>query len=63
MEAVNSINSGSVDNVHLYTMFEGADTLENMWKVMGIFREQIVAIQKDDFSINGRMEISRWRFS
>ena len=62
MEAVNSINSGSVDKVHLYTMFEGADTLENMWKVMGIFREQIVAIQKDDFSINGRMEISRWRF-
>ena len=63
MEAVNSINSGSVDNVHLYTIFEGADTLENMWKEMGIFREQIVAIQKDDFSINGRMEISRWRFS
>eukprot|EP00795_Rhopilema_esculentum_P009881 gene9881-18470_t len=33
VKAVNSINSGSVDNVHLYTMFEGADTLENMWKI------------------------------
>ena len=54
VEIINSITSGSVDNVHLFCMFEAADTLENMWKVFGIFREQIVAIQKDDFSIDGR---------
>ena len=51
---INSISCGSVDNVHLYCMFEGADTLENMWKVLGIVREQSDAIHKDDFNIRGR---------
>ena len=30
VEIINSIRCGSVDNIHLYCMFEGADTLENM---------------------------------
>ena len=48
VEVVKSINSGSLSNVHhIYNMFEEADTLESI-------REQTVAIQKDDFGINGR---------
>ena len=54
IEILNSRNCGSVDNVHLYCMFEGADTLEDMWKVLGIFREQISAFQNEDFNIKGR---------
>ena len=54
IEIINSINSGSVDNVHLFCMFQAADTLENMWKVFSTFCEQIVAIQRDDFCINDR---------
>ena len=53
-EIINSINSGSVDNVHLFSKFEAADTLENMWKVFSFFREQIVAVERDDFCINDR---------
>ena len=54
VEIINSISCGSVDNVHLYCMFEGADTLDNMWKVLGIFREQSDAIKQDDYNIRGR---------
>ena len=53
-EIINSINSGSVDNVHLFSMFEATDSLENMWKAFSFFREQIFAIQRDDFCINDR---------
>ena len=54
LEVTNSITCGSADNAHLYHMFEGADTLKNMWKVLGIIRDQTAAIQSDDFNINGR---------
>ncbi len=53
VEIINSITSGSVDNIHLFCMFEAADTLENMWKVFGIFCSQIDAIQNYHLSIDG----------
>ena len=33
VEVVNSLKSGSVDNVPIYCLFEAADSIENMMKV------------------------------
>ena len=45
LEIVNSSMSASVDNVHIFCMFEAADTVENMWKVFAVFQKQISTIQ------------------
>ena len=54
IEVINSIRAGSVDNVHLFCMFEGADSLENMWKEFAVFRNPIIAMQEDDFHLDGK---------
>ena len=54
IEVIISISAGSVDNVHLFCMFEGADSLENMWKVFAVYRNPIIAMQEDDFHLDGR---------
>ena len=33
LEVVISLKAGSVDNLHIYCMFEATDSVENMWKV------------------------------
>ena len=53
-ECINSSRIGSVDNVHMYSMYEAADTNENMWKVWLPYREQLARIQEDDFRLLGR---------
>ena len=45
------LNSGSVDNVHIYCMFEAADSVENMMKVWYPYRDQIREMMKDDFTL------------
>ena len=54
VEIVNSAIADSVDNVHIYCMFEATDTIDNMWKVWLPFREEIKGMQKDGFQINGK---------
>ena len=51
IEIVNSSISGSVDNDHIFCMFEAADTVENMWKVFDVFRKPISAIQDPNFTL------------
>ena len=51
VEMVNSNIGGSVDNVHIYCMFEATDSPENMWKVWLPYREQIKEFQKEGYSI------------
>ena len=44
VEIVNSLNSGSVDNVHIYSMFEAQDSVENMMKVwFPVYYDQVKA--------------------
>ena len=33
VEVIISLKSGSVDNIHIYCLFEAADSIENMMKV------------------------------
>ncbi len=54
VECINTTKVGSVDNVHIFCMFEAADTLENMWKVFHPYREQIAALQELGKSILGK---------
>ena len=54
LEIINSITSGSVDNVHIFCMYEGADTVENMWKVFHVFQQPITDLQEGNFRIEGR---------
>ena len=48
VEIVNSAIAGSVDNVHIYCMFEATDSIDNMWKAWLPIRE---GMQKDGFQI------------
>ena len=43
------LKAGSVDNVHIYCMFEAADSVENMMMVWYPYRDQIKEM-KDDFT-------------
>ena len=54
VEVVNSNTSGSVDNVHLYTLYEAADSPENMWKVWLPFRSQIKVMMEAGYELLGR---------
>ena len=51
LEIVNSNKAGSVDNVHLYCMFEAVDSVENMRKVWLPYHEQVRRMYDDDFLI------------
>ena len=54
VEIINSTSSGSVDNVHMFCLFEGADTVENLWKVFYVYRDSITKLQEEGFTIAGR---------
>ena len=54
IEIINSTSSGSVDNVHMFCLFEGADTVENLWKVFHVYRDSITELQQESFTIAGR---------
>ena len=51
-EMVNSNIAGSVDNVHIYCMFEATDSPENMCKVWLPYHDQIKEFQKEGYSIS-----------
>ena len=51
VEVINSLKSGSVDNVHIYCMFEATDSVENMRKVWLPYHRQVKQIQEDGFMI------------
>ena len=52
VEIINSLNAGSVDNVHIYFMFEATDSVENMTKVWLPYKDQIKQMQDDNFTLN-----------
>ena len=54
VEILNSVNVGSVDNVHIYCMFEATDSYENMSKVWIKYRSQVQDMQDTSFSLNGK---------
>ena len=53
LEIVNSLKAGSVDNAHIYCMFEATDSVENMRKVWLPHHDQIKKMYQEDFSIFG----------
>ena len=54
VEVVNSLKAGSVDNVHIYCMFEATDSVENMRKVWLPYYTQVKRMQEDGFTICGK---------
>ena len=52
IEIVNSGKAGSVDNVHIYCMFEATDSVENMNKVWLFYQNQIKAMQGENFKMS-----------
>ena len=53
LEVVNSLKAGSVDNVHIYCMFEATDSVENMWKVWFPYHPKVKKME-GGFRILGR---------
>ena len=51
---VNSNKAGSVDNVHIYCMFEATDSVENMRKVWLPYHDQVKCMQQDGLTILGK---------
>ena len=52
VEIINSLNAGSVDNVHIYSMFEAQDTVENMAKVLyPVYHDQIKQLLQSSFTL------------
>ena len=54
LEIVNSFKAGSVDNVHIYCMFEATDSVENMQKVWLPYQEQILRMYQEEYTICGK---------
>ena len=54
VEVINSLKAGSVDNVHIYCMFEATDLVENMRKVWLPCHSQVKQMQEDGFMICGK---------
>ena len=55
LEVVNSLKAGSVDNVHIYCMFEATDSVENMWKVwFPPYHAQVKNMMEEGFKILDR---------
>ena len=53
-ECINTLKVGSVDNVHIFCMFEVTDSLENMWKVFMPYRDQIRHLEEPTANILGK---------
>ena len=51
VEVLNSLKAGSVDIIHIYCMFEAADSVENMMKLWYPYRDQMKEMMKDDFTL------------
>ena len=52
-EIINCKDSGSVYNVHIFAMYEGADSRQNMAKVLRKFSRDIEELQRESFSLCG----------
>ena len=52
VEIFNSLNAGYMDDVHIYSMFEAQDTVENMMKVWyPVYHDQIKQLQQSSFTL------------
>ena len=51
VEIINSLNAGSMDNVHIYSMFEAQDTVENMKVWYPVYHYQIKQLQQSSFTL------------
>jgi len=56
-EIINDLNSGSRDVVHSFCLFEAPDSIENKWKVFGIYREDIKKIQSPGFELDCQKKV------
>ena len=53
VEIENSSNAGSVNNVHVYAMFEAQDSVENMLKFwFPVYHDQLQEMQSEEFTMN-----------
>ena len=50
---VNYKKNGSVDNNHIFCLYQASDCLENMWKVFSAHIPELKKMQSPDFQING----------
>ena len=54
VEVINSLMAGSVDNVHIYCMFEATDSVENMQNIWLPYHHQVKHMQSEGFMICGK---------
>ena len=52
-EIINCKDSGSVYNVHIFAMYEGANSRQNMAKVLPKFSRDIEELKHESFSLSG----------
>ena len=50
----NDVKNGSVDNNHIFCMYSASDCLSNMWKVFYPLIQQIEALQKEEYRLDGK---------
>ena len=53
-EIINGTSTGSIFNVHVFCLYEGADIPENMWQHFDSYRHVISEMQSDCYRINGK---------
>ena len=51
---VNDTKNGSVDNNHIFCLFQASDCLENMWKIFSPYISQLKKMQSPDFLMTGK---------
>ena len=51
---INILKAGSVDNVHIFCMFEATDSLENKWKVFMPYYDRTQHIQEPATNVLGK---------
>ena len=54
VSVVNDAKQGTVDNNHIFCMYQASDCLPNMRKVFGPYTLQLKAIQSSEFRIDVR---------
>ena len=53
-EIINGTSTGSIFNVHVFCLYEGADIPENMWQLFDSYRHVISEMLSDCYRINGK---------
>ena len=52
---VNDVKHGSVDNNHIFCLYQASDNLENLWKVFSPYINQVKTMQSPDFRIDEKI--------